>query len=62
MKQFYDVYADQPKLAALPRLLPQDATGVFKDSYPITPQQRSKPHSESACTELRAPFSRWGES
>ena len=32
MKQFYEVYADQPKLAPLVRVLPQDATGVLKDS------------------------------
>jgi hypothetical protein len=30
--------------------------------FPITLQQRSKPNSESVWTELRAPFSRWGES
>ena len=32
MKQFYEIYADQPKLAPLVRVLPQDATGVLKDS------------------------------
>ena len=32
MKQFYEMYADQPKLAALLRVLPQNATDLFKDS------------------------------
>ena len=32
MKQLYEVYADSPKLAPLVRVLPQDATGVLKDS------------------------------
>ena len=35
------------KLAALPRLLPQDATGVFKDSYLLDFLDLPQRHSEA---------------
>ena len=47
MKQFYEVFSADEKLSALPRVLPQAATSVFKDSYLLDFLNLPQPHSEA---------------
>lgn len=46
MKQFFETYAEDQKLSPAVRELPQDVTGVFKDSYLIDFAGLSEPHLE----------------
>ena len=47
MKQFYETYADTPKLAALLRILPRDAARLFKDNYLLHFLDLPECHSEA---------------